>query len=235
MSSRLKRKIPAFGAALLAVMAIGAIGASGASALSFSGEGQGVSTFTVLGNQSFFSARTTGYDMRCEKTSGSGQFNSRIEGTEGLVQLYFEGCHETYQFGFHCTTAGQVAGSGNIVTPVLSFKLVYLDAAKTEFGMLISPQQPGGLFAECDMASNHRTITGSVLAKITSPAFNVSTGTSTVSLTQYSDGIQTFEQIEGAGTKYHLSMRPWATAEYEPTSFVNEWSLVHNQKGKYLP
>jgi len=104
--------------------------------------------------------------IRCAKTGGSGTFTSS---TGGKFNVAMEGCNTKTFFGESaCTTPGQPSGTIKIYT---GMRLVWLNAAHTEYGLLISPEP--GILTEVVCSYPVRHWEGSFLAKITSPALNV--------------------------------------------------------------
>jgi hypothetical protein len=139
----------------------------------------------------------------CSERAINGKF---LNSTSGEAKLTLRGC-QYGAFKKPCTSSGQA--SGTIVSSQLAIQLVYLDAAKTKFGLLISPPANPyfGLFADYTCSGSiplHHELTGSVIAEITSPALNVSSGSFTPRL--FGSGAkQQYQQVEGAGFNYHLT------------------------------
>ena len=239
MSSRLKRKIPAFGPALVAVIAIGAIGASGASALSFSRSLEGPADFEILGGETSLNVDTTERTVRCtgdifgHGTTGIGEFSgfSGSNSQEGLMQLELNGCKDSSIFHFSCTTEGRE--KGHIVTTVLRYKLVYLDAAKTKFGFLLSPRTEGGAFAEYKCTAPV-VVKGELLGQVVSPALNVETKSFEIWFQRSAVSQQAYRQVEEAGPERYLS-QSFNGGAYVPVGYQAEWNDIMNQKGKFIP
>jgi hypothetical protein len=194
----LKRTLSVFGLALIAALATAALAAGGASALSYvpstgkfpSSHTYGsTSLITFKNNNPYFHGTCSGPTT----ASGSGRFDT---GTSGIVQLQFNNCSHPY-YG-QCTSPGR--GPGTIATSVLNMKPVYLDAAKTQYGLLLSPTAgSGGVFADMTCSGLYKsTWYGSLIAPIKSPGLNVSSSTFQLTL----DGPH---QIEGAGVEYKLT------------------------------
>lgn len=197
-----RKRLPAFGLALLAAVAMATVGAGSASALSIS---PAPSSFTLHGS-GFYWAVPGSATRKCESTEGSGKV---LTGDTGEIRLYLRGC-TGWLAGSKCTTTGQ--STGTIITAALKYKLVYQDAAQTKFGMLLIPPDatylssgnptPGtGTFAEfsCSGSGSFKW-TGSVIGQITSPGLNVPSYTATLAF-------PTSQAIEGAkfGPFYGLS------------------------------
>ena len=238
MSSRLKRKIPAFGAALLAVMALGAIGASGASALSFSRSLEGPADFNIQGGETSLNVDATERTVRCtggnfgHGTTGEGAFSgfSGSNSQEGLMELEFNGCKDSSIFHFACTTEGREKGQ---IFTVVKYKLVYLDAAKTKFGFLLSPRTEGGAFAEYKCTAPV-VVKGELLGQIVSPALNVETSTFETWFQRSAVSQQFYRQVEEAGPERYLS-QSFNGGAYVPVGYQSEWADTLNQKGKFIP
>jgi hypothetical protein len=164
--------------------------------------------FTAPGQGSLiFNDSVSGIDT-CTSSKGTGAFNSGSH-SAGTLTLTLEGC-KVWLFGSQvtCTTPGHI--SGQVVTSKLQFKLVYLDATHTAWGLYVSPPE-SGVVAEMDCGSGAEQITwkGSVLGRITKPAFNVSTSEATLVFEETGSYHQKYEQINGTGTAYHLTAKHW--------------------------
>jgi hypothetical protein len=222
------RRLSVFGLAIVVCLAMGAMVASGASALSFTWEPGGAASLHLETTSP--QAETPSDLMTCESGSGTATFSS---GTSGSAQLTLKGC-KWYPWAWKCTSAGEPAGT--IVLKLLTLTPVYLDAAKTKYGLKVSPETPGGPVAEFTCGGIKKFVwTGDVLGEITSPALNVTAGTFNL-VFNGSTGTQQYEQIEGAGTKYHLS-RPAAGGGLEPVSISSAvtMTLTGGRKGKFIP
>jgi hypothetical protein len=229
-SRKAPRRLSVFGLAVVVSLAMGAVVASGASALSFSWEP--ASQWAQFGTQSTGLAAETAsgpeWAVRCEKGTGSTSFGS---GTSGSTQLIYQKCKWSPS-NFNCTSPG--LGAGEIRTNVLALEPVYLDAAKTKFGLKATPQA-GAPVAEFTCGGFYKyTWTGSVLGQITSPALNVSSSVFTLSFSGGS-GTQQYEQVEGAGTKYHLSSQTGSTVEPMSLASTLTLTLLEGKKGKFIP
>lgn len=197
-SQPLSRLITAFGLALVASLAAGALVAGSAFALSLE---PGPGPFTTSSEATTFSM-STGEQWSCSgKGSGSGSFTT---GTSGSATFTFTKCeYQSGGFPVTCTTAGQPAGT--IKTSTLGVSPVYLDAAKTKFGLLLSPPE-SGVFAEFKCAGFiNKVWKGSLIGEITKPALNVSAYVHVLTFNQFGSGVQQYTQIEGSGPKYQLT------------------------------
>jgi hypothetical protein len=203
----LKRFFAAFGATLVASVAFASISAVGASALSMTPTPNGhVGSGTAL-----YAAPTGSGTKSCQSTASSGK---ALTSTTGEIGLTLKGCTIPTGFpgGSPCTSSGQA--SGTVVSGSLNYKLIYLDAAKTKFGLWLIPADasyvngnltPGtGTFAEFSCAGSTYKWTGSVMGQITNPGLNVSSATATLAFTTGAGG-QTYQKVEGGGLiSYHL-------------------------------
>jgi hypothetical protein len=226
-SRPLKRLFPAFGLALTASLAIAALAAGSASALSLVNEkGEApFRTITIQAGATTVSASTGAWS--CSSVAAAGAL---LDATSGELQgLAFKGCSSG---GIPCTTAGQATGT--ILTPSLSMKLVYLDALKTQFGMLFTP--PAGTpFAQCSAFGMPNTWTGSLIGQIVKPAFGVSSNSATL-LFEGAKGQQAKQQIEETGTKYFLTQE---LGKMTPTSLAVQASTTmtysNGEFRKFIP
>jgi hypothetical protein len=157
-----------------------------------------------------------GAQIKCTGMGGTGSLYK--SGTEGSATLRYTGCkviHTTLEYT--CTTPGSSAG--NITTKTLQSAPVYLDAAKTKFGFKLTPLT-GNTFAEFTCGPKEWKWTGSFLGQITSPALNVLAYSFELSFGTGGLFKQQFEQIEGSGTKWHLSQQVGG-------GFVEPVALLH--------
>jgi hypothetical protein len=188
-----------FGLALVASLALAGLAAGSASALSFSrsieavGSG-GQFTFAAAG-QPTNSCSSSELYLRTTSSTGGEIKNARLRGCKMLI------------FGFttNCTTPGQPI-AGTIALSNMKFSLVYLDAAKTKFGMKLDPISGPVAEFTCGGAYSYKW-TGSILGQIVKPPLNVFTATTTLKFAAEGSS-QNYQQIEGAGTKYHLYQTP---------------------------
>jgi len=201
----LKRTLSVFGLAVTAAFATAALAASAASALSYERsdgkfpashnlDSKNLVTWNNSKDPSFYGT-CSGYKavsgQQGPTLSGVAIFET---GTSGRAQLQFEDCKHPYYNT--CTSSGMPAGT--IKTSILNMKPVYLDAAKTQFGLLLSPAS-GSVFASmtCNFGIFKSTWNGSLIVPIKSPALNVSASNFQLTF----DGPH---QIEGAGGEYKL-------------------------------
>lgn len=228
MTSRSKprsKRLAGFGLALVASLAIGALASANASALTMQGEGAGgFISFTHQGGATFSSDHGP---IQCTASSGSAEITKGT--SSGLMTLFFTGCKEmSSPFHFWCTTPG-ISEKGWIKTPLLKFELVYLNAAKTQFGWKLSPNS-GEKFAEsfCYYQGTHLW-TGSLLGEIESPALNVA---STKGHVTYGAG-----QIEGSGPVIQLSETLTEGSNNTPVPLTANvgGDLFFNQLTKFVP
>jgi hypothetical protein len=221
--SRLSRLRSVFGLALVASLAATALSASSASALSTSPAAQAFSSFS---GPLLFTDSTDDV-IHCNSSTGSGAWDGT--GTSGKASFLLRGCG--YNGRVTCTSPGQA--SGNIVTSLLNFKVIYLDAAKTKFGLLLTPPA-GSAFAQATCPFIQPVITGSVIGRIIEPALNVSSNKHILSFSG-SHGVQGYQQIEGAGPKYNLNVTYYSGGMTEGLSLSSEHTMQYSNSTKFLP
>ena len=142
---------------------------------------------------------TSGTNVKCTSVTTSGSFDAGST-TTGTVTFTFHGC--TGPFGAHCTSAGQPTGT--IVTTLLPFHLVHLEADKTKPGILITPN--AGHFATFSCLGISTVVSGNGIAgELTSPACGASSTSATFKFQKASNGHQKWNQITTTGTVYDLS------------------------------
>jgi len=168
-SRSLKRLFPVFGVSLVASFALIALAAAGASALSLTPAPQ---SDTFAGGALNAESQTSTMSVSCSGSSGSGTWSS---GTAATARLSLTGCVLPY-YGFSCTTSGQAKGT--ILTKLLSLTPIYLNAAHTRYGLLITGEGASKAFATFNCAES-RTWSGTVVAEITTP---LNTGTNSFGL-----------------------------------------------------
>lgn len=149
--------------------------------------------------------------------TASENFGKALTATTGEIKLGFGGCTRPNGLpgGAPCTSSGQA--SGVIATGNLNYKLIYLDAAKTKFGLWLIPADAkytesgvliagSGTFANFSCAGSAYKWTGSVMGQITSPKLNVSASQATLAFTTTNGISQTYQTVEGGVFPwYHLS------------------------------
>jgi len=208
---------------MVAALAFAGLAASSASALSISPSNTEASVFGKAG-LTFQAAG--GSTWECKSADGN------YRASEGSIKnLRFSNCGSLV-FGFktNCTSSGQPTGT--IAVSNLTATLVYLDAAKTKFGYKLTPV--GGSLAEFTCGGGlPNKWTGSVLGQITSPGLNVATKTANLQFTA-SGTTQTYQQVEGAGTAYHLWQSQGGGAQTE-LALVTNLELVSPNVFSYLP
>jgi hypothetical protein len=194
----------ALGLALVASLAIAATSAGSASALSLTPEPPGTYPVSLLLNTGKAPGKVkiafgTVFNVECESATEGGKLTS---GTSGELKITYGGCRLGKST---CTSAGQP--SGTMVTSNLAVTPVYLNVAKTIWGFKLTPIGTT-VFAECNFPgeNSYMRLSGSVLGDVPSAL-----GTTTRNLTlRHAKGSkweeQKYQQIEGAGTKYHLEM-----------------------------
>jgi hypothetical protein len=156
------------------------------------------------------------FAIKCDSATGTGKLTS---GTSGEMKITYKGCNKSNL----CTSVGQP--SGNMVTSNLAVTPVYLNATKTIWGFKLTPIGTS-VFAECNLSGGgFLKFTGSVMGTIGYPV-----GSTTKELNLHFEmgsvwQEQRYQQIEGAGTKYHLSME--SAGFGGPSFFSNEVALWH--------
>lgn len=203
------RRMGRFGLVLVASLALGAFGASSASALSFSPEAPAkfpvslTLNTTEPGSVSFNWGSSGG--LQCVRADGTGQLTS---GTSGEMTITYKGCGPSPGTE-HCTTPGQP--EGNMVAHV-SVTPVYLDAAKTKVGLKLSPIG-SSVYAECIYPTSGIRYTGSVIGSIGNTVGSTMQSLHLLQGWGSAWNEQQYQQIEGSGTKYHLTGAIWSTEE----------------------
>lgn len=192
-------RIARFTLALVASLALTALIAGNASALSVSKE----TLFSTSGGPIQFQTYS-GTNIECKTMQNAFLFKTGATiGASGSSK--FENCTEMNTgFKFTCSTAGQPTGT--IATKNLEAELVYLNAAKTRFGLRLTPTT-GSIVAEfgCPGAFTGATWTGSsLLGEITSPGLNETSTTFHLDFSG-SGGVQKYVQVEETGPVYQLS------------------------------
>jgi hypothetical protein len=184
------------------------LAAGSASALSLNPGKNGVPTkFPVLyENVKIEAVGGTGWSrsVTCASGHGSGRFTSGTAGEIPTVE--FTQCKRNLTHT--CTTPG--SPSGTVVAKYLKFKLAYLDAAHTQYGLWFYAEpfffeSPVGVIAEFECLGSKYKWQGSVIGRIVSPALNAESTKIDLSFENAGVGIQKYQQIEGGGPKYHLS------------------------------
>jgi hypothetical protein len=217
--SRSGRLVSTFGLAFTALLAVAAIAAGSASALSLSPAPR---AFSASGGAVTLETQSAIYN--CQQSAGTGFFSS---GTSASLNLSLSGCKMS---GFSCTTSGQA--SGTISTTSLTATPVYLDAAKTKFGLKLTPAA-GGSFAEFTCLGIPVKWTGSLIGQITSPGMNQSSSTFTLSFAGAGPGVQAYQQVEGAGPKYHLTQTFNGNAA--EMAYLGQDTLAFPSEVKFIP
>jgi hypothetical protein len=101
-----------------------------------------------------------GHKVTCKADSSTGEFTGAKTNKETFI---FTGCES---LGFKCNSAG--AAAGEIRTNAIASLLVYINKAKKEVGMDLSPEVVGGLFAEFSCGGVETLkVRGSVIAPVT--------------------------------------------------------------------
>jgi hypothetical protein len=210
--------------ALVSCLAMSAIGVASASALTLKLSKAAPLGFTASGGP-VLPVAEGGPSWQCSSSSAAGTV---LTESTAQVKLTLHGCKLTTFW--NCQSAGQETGT--IVTNVLSGKLVYLDAAKTKFGVLWTPPA-SGVVAQFTCAGGLASAVWSgngIISQITEPALNVQSERFTFNFVGVED-TQQYEQIEGAGLHYSLTQngRPMSLTE------ENRAALAGGATGKFIP
>lgn len=233
------QSIRAFGLALVAALALAALTAGSASALSFAPYKATLPVpFTSKGSAVEVRVKSE-MPRSCAGGSSSGNF---LTSTSGEVKFTYTGCvyHSLGgSSGTACTTPGQA--SGTIVTSNLTFKLVYLDAAKTKYGLLLTP--PGGgpftypIFAEAQCSGfGKETWKGELIGQITSPALGAAPSTAFTLNFSSMETNQDFRLVEGTGVEHRLVHdTSWNGVTNNPMAVVQAHQATLSAAGQFLP
>jgi hypothetical protein len=203
-SRKLSRRLTALGLAIVASLAFAGLAAGSASALSMT-----PTTNEHFGTGGVFYFAPAGSATKsCTSSSSSGK---ALTATTGEIKITFKGCNSPFA---PCTSSGQA--SGTITTGNLNYQLVYLDAAKTKFGLMLIPPDAQlinlpppfdgnngkvdpstGTFATFVCTGWSYKWIGSILGQITKPALNVAASQVTLEFAT-TGGLQRYTTIEGA-------------------------------------
>jgi hypothetical protein len=235
------KRLTALAVTLLASLAVVGVAAGSASALSLVPSNSSypvqIQSSKVSGTQWFVESVYGGKSTVVSCTGGLNRLGQYTNGTQGtLNSATITGCTKDLQF--ECHSAG--FANGTIQLASLATKLVYLNAAHTRYGLLLSrPEKPNwwedpGPVAEFTCAGGIQKVSwrGSVLGEYTSPALNKKTTSATL-VFENGGSHQNWQQIEGAGTVYHLTQSVNGGAQeeaalhaYESHSFPTEVTFV---------
>lgn len=222
--SKRSARIATFGVAIVASLALAAFAATGASALSFV-PANGTYPMRFAQSSGAIKITSSAGTSSCTSSTGAGEITNA---TTGNASLTLKGCTSS---GIACTSSGQSAGT--IVTSPLSLQVIYLDAAHTKFGWLLSPTS-GEVFAEFNCWFGKDVWTGSLIGQVTNPALNTWATSQEVVFAESSTGVQKYQQIEGAGAIHRLSESfNGGAARSVALTFLDSVTNVEN--GKYLP
>jgi hypothetical protein len=195
------RALRVFSLALIVSLAFAGLAAGSASALSLETKANKFPIpFSASGGATSLSwSNGSAFTCGGNTSSSSGEWTS---GTSGQTKIKLQECKGA--FNVSCTTPGQPAGT--IQTNMLAMKPVYLDAAHTQYGILftVSPATFTGRLAEYECAGIPHVWTGGVIGRISSPALNTYSTKHTLNFETIANGVQRYQQVEGAGTLYRL-------------------------------
>ncbi len=199
----MRRKIGSMGLSLVAVLLVGGIATASASAAKFEAEPSFPVNFTASGSAGLLQT-AKGRTVACQNSAGSGA----VAGASAVsgVEVTFTGCFAEGIKPLECTTAGQA--SGVIKTKAIKGTPVDIDKAHTKAGILLEPEEAGGLFAEfnCKLgAAVNETlkVKGSIIAKVKDTDLNVFTKELHLELLAVK-GSPVVSQVEETGERHVL-------------------------------
>jgi hypothetical protein len=203
MDGKKRSRLRAFGLALVASLVIAVTSAASASALSLTPKSPATFPVSLSLNAPWtvtFPQKGNSTQFTCQSATGSGQMTS---GTKGELKITYNSCN-------YCGTS--------MVTSNLEVKPVYLDAAKTKWGFKVTPIGTN-VYAECSFGGMPLRYSGSVLGLVSAGLGETTTSFSYMQ-TWANWGEQEYQQVEGAGPKYHLT-GSWAGKEEEAAVWLN--------------
>ncbi|MGN6258085.1 MAG: hypothetical protein ACTHN3_10105 [Solirubrobacterales bacterium] len=154
----------------------------------------GTSGISVLRNSGFAG------EVECTIDTNSGEWTSSVT---GILQVKFRNC-KNKATGIACTTSGQE--SGVIATDSGVFHLGYIAGFTKTVGILLTPNATTGIFTEFSCGSLFKVVVAGngLIAHVTKPTCGETSGKSTISATA-TGSVQTYQQMEGNSTKFHLT------------------------------
>jgi len=187
----------------------------------------GECSYSVAGGESRFSA-TNGDTVWCSSVSGTGKMtglDANKEAKTGEVQLLFHGCKEqATAFHFSCTSSGQPAGT--VTTNKMVTHNVYLDAAKTKQGVLLTSSN---VTFTCAGGFASTTVTGNAMGEMETTC-GTTGKTLALNFTASSHGQQTFKQTTGTGTVFDLTAQTnHPSGAYATAAQTGTGTLTFNQ------
>jgi hypothetical protein len=188
----------ALAAASVAMFALPAVASAGTWHIEPPG-GVTTTTFTVSGGAGTLTS--SGGNVSCLSTGGSGHYENT---TTGTMTITFHGCTtEIFGSKVHCQTSGQPTGT--ITTTKLPIHNVILDVTAggvKDPGILVTPAAGSFAHFNCSIASV--TVEGNgLLGQLTKPACGASSNVATVEFTDIA-GAQEWKQVTTTGTSYGL-------------------------------
>jgi hypothetical protein len=224
------RSLRYLGLAVTLSLAFAAFTAPVASAVSISPAGAAFSMSGAGATWQF----STAYNkfVSCGKTEGTGWFPSS---TKATFTMSMKSCYMPTYFGQSpCTSPGQ--SSGTMMFSGSSMRPVWLNAAHTEYGLLISPPESGILTEVQCIGYPMLQWKGGLLAKVTSPALGVQSNKATLAFRQ-SSGVGTYQyEIEEGPFKGGFG-KPQVTEQGEGAKVALETdiNLTFDRQIKFIP
>lgn len=155
----------------------------------------GAGTLTAAGQQEIQCSGENHY-------TGSATTNAKNEASTGTGRLLLTNC----RFGSTaCNSSGKAAGE--ITTEESVTHLVYINGFTKTVGALFTPNATTGRFAQfsCSFLINVTIAGTGVIAHLVKPACGGTSSSATLSATSVGTGVQTYQEVEGSATKYHLT------------------------------
>ncbi|MGN6258084.1 MAG: hypothetical protein ACTHN3_10100 [Solirubrobacterales bacterium] len=153
----------------------------------------GVSGLTVI--------RSGRISIECTSDDVKGEWTSS---TTGTLEISCTGARNLAT-GISCNSSGQA--SGVITTEVLPTHLIYIKGFTKTAGLLVTPNQATGKFMEFTCGSLLRVVVegNGVIGHLGSPKCDETSAKASTSFTA-SGVVQTYQEVEGNTTKYHLTI-----------------------------
>jgi hypothetical protein len=120
--------------------------------------------------------------------------------TTGSIHILFTNCHT--HSGISCKSSGLAAGE---ITTEAEFHVINIEP--TTAGILITPKNTTThefVTFSCSFLETIVVKGNGVIGDISAPACNGTSGNLTLSFTSSATGVQAYQQIETAGTVYHM-------------------------------
>ncbi|MGN6258083.1 MAG: hypothetical protein ACTHN3_10095 [Solirubrobacterales bacterium] len=145
--------------------------------------------------------RNSGFaqEIECTSDTSKGEWTSSATGT---LEITFKGC-KNVATGLVCTSAGKA--SGEITAETLAFHLAYIKGFTKTVGILLTIPV-SGKFTEYSCGSLFKVAFAGngLIMHLTNPHCGETSGKATFSATA-TGAVQTYQEVEGNTTKYHLT------------------------------